>query len=112
MARSAGGPQRYQVLSRRNGAWAERLTLDGVPGSGGGPFATMAARPADLPNLGANAANQTVVVRPSGSDTGTLTVERMPTQASRPATPTGVPSTNTPSTAIPTPAARTAASTR
>ncbi|WP_418910304.1 PIG-L family deacetylase [Achromobacter spanius] len=88
VARSAGGPQRYQVLSRRNGAWAERLTLDGVPGSGGGPFATMAARPADLPNLGANAANQTVVVRPSGSDTGTLTVERMPTQASRPATPT------------------------
>ncbi|MGE8632665.1 MAG: PIG-L family deacetylase, partial [Achromobacter piechaudii] len=89
VARSAGGPQRYQVLSRRNGVWADRLTLDGVPGNGGGPFANMAtARPADLPNLGTPAATNTVVVRPAANDPGALTVERMPAQTSRSATPT------------------------
>lgn len=90
VARTAGGPQRYQVLSRHDGTWAGSLTLDGVPSSGGGPFATVAARPADLPNLGANGANHAVVVRPSPTEPGTLNVERMPTQASRAATPTSV----------------------
>ncbi|MFD4837400.1 PIG-L family deacetylase [Achromobacter sp. NPDC058515] len=88
VARAAGGPQRYQVLSRRDGAWAGNLTLDGVPATGGGAFAAMAARPADLPNLGASNTNSAVVVRPSPTQPDTLTVERMPTQASRTATPT------------------------
>ncbi len=90
VARTAGGPQRYQVLSRHDGAWATALTLDGVPSSGGGPFATTAARPADLPNLGVNPPGNTVVVRPSPNEPGTLTQERMPTQTSRTATPTHV----------------------
>ena len=90
VARSTGGPQRYQVLSRRDGTWATALTLDGVPSSGGGPFATATARPADLPNLGANPPGNTVVVRPSPNEPGTLTQERMPTQTSRTATPTHV----------------------
>ncbi|WMD21795.1 PIG-L family deacetylase [Achromobacter seleniivolatilans] len=90
VARTAGGPQRYQVLSRHDGAWGANLTLDGVPASGGGPFASVAARPADLPNLGANNANNAVVVRPSPNTPGTLTLERMPTQSSRAATPTTV----------------------
>jgi hypothetical protein len=90
VARTAGGPQRYQVLSRRSGAWATAVTLDGVPATGGGPFATLAARPADLPNLGSHGANNTVVVRPSTTDPSTLSIERMPTQVSRPATPTTV----------------------
>ncbi|MGE8639470.1 MAG: PIG-L family deacetylase, partial [Achromobacter sp.] len=66
------------------------LTLDGVPSTGGGPFAAVAARPTDLPNLGANTTNKAVVVRPSSSEPGTLTLERMPTQSSRAATPTTV----------------------
>ncbi|MOA46856.1 hypothetical protein D3C78_1694220 [compost metagenome] len=78
------------MLSRLNGGWAGSLTLDGVPGGGGGPFASVAARPADLPNLGANSTNNAVVVRPSPSEPGTLTLERMPTQSSRAATPTKV----------------------
>ncbi len=90
VARTAGGPQRYQVLSRRSGTWATAVTLDGVPSTGGGPFATMAARPNDLPNLGAHGANNTLVVRPSPTDPTSLNVERMPTQVSRPATPTSV----------------------
>ena len=90
VARSTGGPQRYQVLSRRDGQWATALTLDGVPATGGGPFATVAARPADLPNLGANPPGNAVVVRPSSDEPGTLTQERMPTQTSRTATPTHV----------------------
>ena len=90
VARTAGGPQRYQVLSRRDGTWAGSLTLDGVPASGGGAFAAVAARPADLPNLGANNAGKAVVVRPATGDPGTLTVERVPNQASRTATPTTV----------------------
>lgn len=90
VARTAGGPQQYQVLSRHDGQWAGALTLDGVPSTGGGPFATVAARPADLPNLGANSTNNAVVVRPSPSEPGTLTLERMPTQSSRAATPTKV----------------------
>jgi len=90
VARTAGGPQRYQVLSRRSGAWATAVTLEGVPATGGGPFATLAARPTDLPNLGSHGANNTVVVRPSTTDPSTLSVERMPTQVSRPATPTSV----------------------
>ncbi len=90
VARTAGGPQRYQVLSRHDGTWAAALTLDGVPASGGGPFASAAARPADLPNLGANPPGSAVVVRPSPDTPGTLTQERMPTQTSRTATPTHV----------------------
>lgn len=88
VARTAGGPQRYQVLSRHDGKWAQALTLDDLPAGGGGPFAAMAPRAADLPNLGANATNRAVVVRPSPSEPDALTVERLPTQASRPATPT------------------------
>ncbi|MCR2623456.1 hypothetical protein NSO98_24315, partial [Salmonella enterica] len=64
------------------------LTLDGMPATGGGPFATLAARPADLPKLGANDAQNAGVVRPSATEPGTLTQEAMPTQASRAATPT------------------------
>lgn len=90
VARTTGGPQQYQVLSRHDGTWSGRLTLDGVPASGGGPFAAVAARPADLPNLGANNTHNAVVVRPSSTEPGTLTQERMPTQISRPATPTSV----------------------
>ncbi|EHK63234.1 PIG-L family deacetylase [Achromobacter arsenitoxydans] len=90
VARAAGAPQRYQVLSRSNGAWAANLTLDGVPAGGGGPFAAVAARPSDLPNLGANSINQAVVVRPSPSEPNALNVERMPAQTSRAATPTQV----------------------
>ncbi|KAG1250343.1 hypothetical protein G6F65_018774 [Rhizopus arrhizus] len=90
VARTAGAPQQYQVLSRRDGLWAGTLTLDGVPSTGGGPFAAVAARPTDLPNLGANNTNKAVVVRPSSSEPGTLTLERMPTQSSRAATPTTV----------------------
>lgn len=90
VARMAGGPQRYQVLSRRGGVWAATLTLDGLPAAGGGPFATLAARPADLPKLGANDAQHTVVLRPSATEPGTLAQEAMPTQASRAATPTHV----------------------
>ena len=90
VARMAGGPQRYQVLSRRDGVWAASLTLDGMPATGGGPFATLAARPADLPKLGANDAQNAVVVRPSATEPGTLTQEALPTQASRAATPTHV----------------------
>lgn len=90
VARTAGAPQRYQVLSRRAGNWADRLTLDGVPDSGGGPFAAMAARPTDLPNVGVHSNGNAVVLRPSPNEPGTLAVERMPTQASRPATPTTV----------------------
>lgn len=86
VARSAGGPQRYQVLSRRNGAWGQTLTLGEMPATGGGPFAALAARPADVPNLGANSVNRALVVRPTPGATDALTVERMPTQASRPAT--------------------------
>ena len=63
VARAAGAPQRYQVLSRHGGAWAANLTLDGVPASGGGPFKAVAARPADLPNLGAGGQNHAVVLR-------------------------------------------------
>lgn len=88
VARMAGGPQRYQVLSRRDGQWAASLTLDGMPATGGGPFANLAARPADLPKLGANDSHNAVVIRPSPSEPGTLTQEPMPTQASRAATPT------------------------
>jgi hypothetical protein len=90
VARTTGGQQRYQVLSRRGGAWAASLTLDGVPSSGGSAFAAVAARPSDLPNLGANSATKAVVVRPAASEPGTLTVERVPNQASRAATPTAV----------------------
>lgn len=88
VARAAGAPQRYQVLSRHGGAWAANLTLDGVPASGGGPFKAVAARPADLPNLGAGGPNHAVVLRPSPDRPGTLAVERMPSQASRTAEPT------------------------
>ena len=88
VARAAGAPQRYQVLSRHGGAWAANLTLDGVPASGGGPFKAVAARPADLPNLGAGGQNHAVVLRPSPDRPGTLAVERMPSQASRTAEPT------------------------
>ena len=90
VARAAGAPQRYQVLSRQRGVWAANLTLDGVPASGGGPFTAVAARPADLPNLGAASANKAVVVRPSTAEPTALTVERMPAQTSRVATPTRV----------------------
>lgn len=90
VARAAGAPQRYQVLSRQRGVWAANLTLDGVPASGGGPFTAVAARPADLPNLGAASANKAVVVRPSTAEPAALTVERMPAQTSRVATPTRV----------------------
>jgi len=90
VARTTGGQQRYQVLSRRGGAWAASLTLDGVPSSGGSAFAAVAARPSDLPNLGANSATKAVVVRPAAGEPGTLTVERVPNQASRAATPTAV----------------------
>ncbi len=90
VARAAGKPQRYQVLSRRSGAWTANLTLDGVPASGGGPFASVAARPTDLPNLGAASANTAVVVRPSAGEADALTVERMPAQTSRIAKPTSV----------------------
>jgi len=86
VARTAGRPQRYQVLSRLNGGWAGSLTLDGVPAGGGGPFASVAARPADLPNLGADNTSNAVVVRPSSNAPGALTIERMPNQASRAAT--------------------------
>jgi hypothetical protein len=86
VARTAGRPQRYQVLSRLNGSWAGSLTLDGVPAGGGGPFASVAARPADLPNLGADNTSNAVVVRPSSNAPGALTIERMPNQASRAAT--------------------------
>ncbi|HCQ50163.1 MAG TPA: hypothetical protein DIW53_26870, partial [Achromobacter sp.] len=44
--------------------------------------------PPDSPTRGPPAATNTVVVRPSPSDPAALTVERMPTQASRTATPT------------------------
>lgn len=90
VARAAGAPQRYEVLSRRGGTWSASLTLDGVPATGGGPFASVAARPADLPNLGAASAGKAVVVRPSASEPDALTVERMPAQTSRVATPTRV----------------------
>ncbi len=90
VARTAGARQRYQVLSRHGGAWAQPLTLDGLPPSGGGPFTAVAARPADLPNLGAGHADNAVVVRPSPSHPDTLAVQRMPSQASRTATPTSV----------------------
>ncbi|MCY1525331.1 hypothetical protein D9M68_603070 [compost metagenome] len=90
VARTTGGQQRYQVLSRHSGAWAASLTLDGVPSSGGSAFAAVAARPSDLPNLGANDANHAAVVRPAVGTPGSLTVERMPTQASRTAAPTSV----------------------
>lgn len=86
VARAAGGPQRYQVLSRRGDAWAGSLTLDGVPSTGGGPFTTVAARPTDLPNLGAGTSHNAVVVRPAPSQPEALAVERLPAQASRAAT--------------------------
>ena len=88
VARATGGPQRYEVLSRHDGNWTRGLTLEGVPSAGGGPFETVAARPIDLPKLGANDANKAAVVRPSVEDPGTLSVGRMPTQASQAATPT------------------------
>ncbi|MGS1009459.1 PIG-L family deacetylase [Achromobacter anxifer] len=90
VARATGAPQRYEVLSRHDGNWSRGLTLEGVPSAGGGPFETVAARPIDLPKLGANDANQAAVVRPSAEDPGTLSVGRMPTQASQAATPTTV----------------------
>ncbi|WP_459692507.1 hypothetical protein, partial [Achromobacter xylosoxidans] len=64
--------------------------LDGMPSNGGGPFATLAARPADLPKLGANDSHNAVVIRPSSTEPGTLAQEPMPNQASRTATPTHV----------------------
>ena len=76
------------MLSRHDGNWTHGLTLDGVPSAGGGPFETVAARPIDLPKLGANDANQAAVVRPSVENPGSLSVGRMPTQASQSATPT------------------------
>lgn len=90
VARATGGPQRYEVLSRHDGNWTRGVTLEGVPSAGGGPFETVAARPIDLPKLGANDANKAAVVRPSAEDPGTLSVGRMPTQASQAATPTTV----------------------
>jgi LmbE family N-acetylglucosaminyl deacetylase len=90
VARATGAPQRYEVLSRHDGNWTRGVTLEGVPSAGGGPFETVAARPIDLPKLGANDANKAAVVRPSAEDPGTLSVGRMPTQSSQAATPTTV----------------------
>lgn len=90
VARAAGGPQRYEVLSRRDGVWAANLTLDGVPAIGGSAFTAVAARPSDLPNLGANSANTAAVVRPSAEQPGKLSVGRMPAQATQTAAPTAL----------------------
>ena len=88
VARAAGAPQRYQ------GAVAPRRRVGGQPDAGRRarqrrrPFKAVAARPADLPNLGAGGQNHAVVLRPSPDRPGTLAVERMPSQASRTAEPT------------------------
>ena len=75
------------------GAVAPRRRVGGQPDAGRRarqrrrPKA-VAARPADLPNLGAGGQNHAVVLRPSPDRPGTLAVERMPSQASRTAEPT------------------------
>ncbi|CZZ98339.1 lipoprotein [Bordetella trematum] len=87
VARSPGRVQRYQVLSRTRGQWNAPLTLDDLPAGGGGPFAALAARPQDVPRLGSGAGEPARVVRPSASQPGSLTLERLPAQTTRPAAP-------------------------